>query len=735
MAKCQHCGASIVKGDQYCAGCGRPIEKSVYPAPLKAEPNEQVSEKETGLEDPNKATTAVPLQMSIKKLLWFAAFVLLIGISLFYFMKQESGRDFYASLFKHNSYPLLEGFFSEPIILADYRFNDGAPKILYTEDFNSGSITNWDIWIDHPTSANPGWLVTKTGDNYCFEGKGHAFARPNPARRGLTDFSISFRLYITENSSSGVPFNFSFREFFDPGHKRYFLGIGRSGISLIKQSTQSHSTLSDKDFKTLKRANHSINPNRWYDIKVSVRENNIKVYIDDKLVIEHTDEEAPYLEGGVAFETLDYGHVLIDDIKITAEHLTETEVLLAEEEQIFIDPLQATVKALRFYEGDENGSSSSDKGYTNKYYAEETRFIYWELFMVFVPGRKTDFEIRVEYFDPQGELLHSEIVEGFYIENDWTESIHAAGFGFETPGIWKPGIYKVRLYVEDLQIAEGRFLIQAQDDPTAETDQAAEDLTYINVIDHEFGNLSISELPLGAEVTDLSWQWEYRTGFGYTPGLENVSKPVTWIIVAKDHYEMEEPHVTLLAKEIIAKYCFDNSSNRWSQNGSNHWGKSGSSNATMGLRPWLNSSDPHSSEGFYVAFSGSFKQAIINTALPNREWNTGKSYVTDDLVFIPSITEIGDTRDSRSKLTHQIGTVYPFFAGAVNQDRQAALANGHYMYWTRSPVSFFGDRLHYLFYGNDSEYLFADRLHVGVRPAINVKADTMVYQVRQHGGN
>jgi len=410
MAKCHHCGASIVKGDQYCAGCGRPIEEAVYPTPrIKAEPNDQVSEKETGLKDPNKASTAVPSKMRINKLLWFAAFVLLIGISLFYLMKQESGRNFYASLFKHNSNPLLEGFFSEPIILADYRFNDGAPKILYIEDFNSGTVTNWDIWIDHPTSIDPGWLVTKAEDNYCFEGKGHTFARSNSTRRGLIDYSITFRLNILEYSPSGVPFNFSFREVTEPGHKRYFLGISRSGINLIKQSTQSHSTLSDKDFKTLKRASLSINPKRWYDIKVSVRENVIKVYIDDRLVIEHADEEAPYLEGGVAFETLDYGHVLIDDIKITADHLTGAEVLLAEEEQIFIDPLQATVKALRFYEGDENGSSGTVKGYTNNYFAEEARFIYWELYMVCVPGRKTDFEIKVEYFDESSAI------------NDWNE--------------------------------------------------------------------------------------------------------------------------------------------------------------------------------------------------------------------------------------------------------------------------------------------------------------------------
>ncbi len=61
-------------------------------------------------------------------------------------------------------------------------------------------------------------------------------------------------------------------------------------------------------------------------------------------------------------------------------------------------------------------------------------------------------------------------------------------------------------------------------------------------IDYTGGSISIGELPIGARVADPSWEWEFRTGNNYS-GSGNV-KPVTWIVVAKDHYEGLDSHVT-----------------------------------------------------------------------------------------------------------------------------------------------------------------------------------------------
>jgi len=111
------------------------------------------------------------------------------------------------------------------------------------------------------------------------------------------------------------------------------------------------------------------------------------------------------------------------------------------------------------------------------------------------------------------------------------------------------------------------------------------------------------------------WEWAFRLGVDYSDEWEGnptgpgVISPVNWIVVAKDHYEMNEGHVTLLSEKLIGLFAFDNCGERGYQNepdknilifgyGHNHWGESGTITAINGLRPWLDSTDIHSGEGF-----------------------------------------------------------------------------------------------------------------------------------------
>lgn len=255
-------------------------------------------------------------------------------------------------------------------------------------------------------------------------------------------------------------------------------------------------------------------------------------------------------------------------------------------------------------------------------------------------------------------------------------------------------------------------------------------------IDYENGTIPIGDLPIGARVVDPSWHWEFRRGNNYS----DIGKviPIIWIVVAKDHYDGLEPHVTLLTEDLIGKYSFDNSTNRGHSNsnlGYNHWGESGTANATLGLRPWLNSTGIHLGEGFYLVFSEHFKRAVLKTTLPNIEWQNGSSYSTNDFVFIPSTTELGDTVHS---LTYPIGSAYPYFSGAdypnfsrVDIAKRIALLNGvDHWYYTRSPASNWGNCLRKvdgagLFYYSD-----ANSANSGIRPALNLKSGTLVSEIR-----
>jgi hypothetical protein len=237
-------------------------------------------------------------------------------------------------------------------------------------------------------------------------------------------------------------------------------------------------------------------------------------------------------------------------------------------------------------------------------------------------------------------------------------------------------------------------------------------------LNYENGDLPIGDLPIGARVVDPSWGWEFRTGENYS-GSGPV-KPVTWIVVAKNHYGDIAPHVTLLAESLIGKHNFDK------RDKPRHEGDTGSSNSFLlaSLRNWLNSADIHSGEGFYHAFSGTFQQALLITTLPNKDWQNGSAYSTSDKVFIPSATELGDTYFLES--TYQIGSVYYHFQGASDADRIALLDESASDYWTRSPNT--SDAC--LVFGVKSSGEFAKAFFVGfdsgVRPAVNLKSEILV---------
>ncbi len=291
--------------------------------------------------------------------------------------------------------------------------------------------------------------------------------------------------------------------------------------------------------------------------------------------------------------------------------------------------------------------------------------------------------------------------------------------------------------------------IYDQDEPVQETKEA--EPTYGSAviagldadyyIDYEQGTIPIGDLPIGARVVDPSWEWEFRLGINFSgidydgnPTPPGEVKPVTWIVVAYNHYDLEKSHVTLLTEGLIGLFAFDDSTNRGHQDqhyGHNHWKESGTTNATRGLRPWLNSDGIHSGEGFFHAFSDHFKRAVLTTKVPNREWFNGDLYSTADSVFIPSTTELGDLEHT---WTYRMGTTFPLFTGATDEHRVALLGGRRMHYWLRSPFSDFGysvrnvssngELYHYGF-----RYNYANYGGNGVRPALNLKSEILVSEI------
>jgi len=74
----------------------------------------------------------------------------------------------------------------------------------------------------------------------------------------------------------------------------------------------------------LKRLNMDLDHDIWYTVKIVCLENNIKIYLDDDLKLDYTDEDNPLLTGLIALETItpfersDYpSRILYDDVKVS----------------------------------------------------------------------------------------------------------------------------------------------------------------------------------------------------------------------------------------------------------------------------------------------------------------------------------------------------------------------------------------------------------------------------------
>ena len=252
---------------------------------------------------------------------------------------------------------------------------------------------------------------------------------------------------------------------------------------------------------------------------------------------------------------------------------------------------------------------------------------------------------------------------------------------------------------------------------------------------------TIGDLPIGSLVVDSSWEWEVRANPGYSGS--GIKKPVVWIVVAKDHYDVEGDvsHVTLLSKEILGRYTFDNSTDRGSEYGINHWGDSGTTNATRGIRTFLQNV-------FLPEFSNGFNSLVLTTNLPSAHSMTNEIYYTQDKVFIPCRSEI----DRDLRYFTPAGSIFEYFdlddvwerfgrrkaqlLGLSASDSDYADFDDYWNYLTRTPSS---GELSFIYRvvldGNYSVGNSGDTTGFwGIRPIVNISSSTVVSEETNEDG-
>ena len=122
-----------------------------------------------------------------------------------------------------------------------------------------------------------------------------------------------------------------------------------------------------------------------------------------------------------------------------------------------IDSFNANVTDLKFYE---TGSEPpKQKIYNTRFSGSSSRYINYDLYLKYpVPGRRIEFETSAVYYNTDGTVLGRKARQAS-VDASWNESDHYDGWGANTPGTWKPGFYRVDIFVAGKRVASKWFEI------------------------------------------------------------------------------------------------------------------------------------------------------------------------------------------------------------------------------------------------------------------------------------
>lgn len=124
------------------------------------------------------------------------------------------------------------------------------------------------------------------------------------------------------------------------------------------------------------------------------------------------------------------------------------------------------VVGVRFFEGGRAHPPADERVYTSVFKRQTTRFINWQISLVYPPApAPIAVEVEAIFSGPGGEVARQ--TSTFNINKGWTNSRHFRGRGWsEPPFLWPVGQYRVDLRLDGEVIASGEF--QLVDDPVPE---------------------------------------------------------------------------------------------------------------------------------------------------------------------------------------------------------------------------------------------------------------------------
>ena len=162
--------------------------------------------------------------------------------------------------------------------------------LSFSDDFEDGVADGWRL-------GGWGWGVVVVDDNYFLGGRAQ---RAFPLVTWTEDFMMKVDVNLLKG---GFAFNLRNPSYGD----HYTVSISEYGVGLSREVAHYYM---DLDY-----ANADIGLRQWHNIRIALHGSSIKIYIDDKLKIDHLDEES-IGAGGIYFRINDDSDIRVDNIVV-----------------------------------------------------------------------------------------------------------------------------------------------------------------------------------------------------------------------------------------------------------------------------------------------------------------------------------------------------------------------------------------------------------------------------------
>jgi len=180
------------------------------------------------------------------------------------------------------------------------------PIVLFTENFETGNLKNWDIY-----NVNGQARIRSQDDNHFLECKNITFCANGETE--WEDYILKAKVLLV-NGSAAV--NFRHQQYTtDRGDVRisYFLLLSKDKTSLRKSRILAGVTGKSTELTTVP---FQIKPRAWHMLIIRCQKGKIFLSINGEKVLSYEDTQNPILSGSFGIGSANQTHILYDDIRV-----------------------------------------------------------------------------------------------------------------------------------------------------------------------------------------------------------------------------------------------------------------------------------------------------------------------------------------------------------------------------------------------------------------------------------